>query len=118
MVCKHLTHLRELEKENAILKYHLATISYFANLDNLGIKAIEHKAGQVIINLRNGGGKNPEKRQEYGGKPPQCWKCGVEIKAGHICVKCAGIDPDKGISKEAINTVMGGAMEAQRKHVE
>ncbi|CAG8489872.1 13546_t:CDS:2 [Gigaspora margarita] len=64
MVCRHLTLLREIEKENAIFKYHLATISHFVNLDNLGIKGIEHKAGQVIINLRNRREEIPEKSKE------------------------------------------------------
>src|SRR6185312_10526391 len=90
MVCKHLTHLRELEKENAILKYHLATISYFINLDNLGIKAIEHKAGQVIINLDH-------RQRENDPKPEK---------------------PKEKVGLHGIDVVMGGVMEAQKRHVE
>src|SRR5438046_2174047 len=90
MVCKHLTLLREIEKENAILKYHLATISRFVNLDNLGIKAIEHKAGQVIINLDH-------RRRENDPKPPE---------------------KKEKVGLQGIDMVMSGVMEAQKKHVE
>lgn len=94
MVCKHLTQLREIEKENAILKYHLATISHFVNLDNLGIKAIEYKVGQVIINLDHRRGEMPEKSKESINNTSQ--KVGLQ----------------------GISEVMGGYMEAQKKHVE
>jgi len=97
MVCKHLTQLKELIKENAILKYHLATISHFADLDNLDIKGIEYKTGQVIINLDNGWRENKVSAKQNDPKPEK-----VKEKIG----------------LHGINMVMSGVMEAQRRHVE
>lgn len=97
----------ELEKENALLKYRLATIAHFCDLPNSEIKLLDEyeRKGEENKNL-----------DEYGGNPPQCWKCGIKIEAGHLCVKCATVETNpkneptftasRGVGKSYINEAM------------
>ncbi|CAG8839428.1 12090_t:CDS:1, partial [Racocetra persica] len=101
--CKHSEKIKELEIENALLRYNLDKIKDFTNVNSLGIKHIDYKKGKVIIDTN---------------KTLYCWKCSKEINAGQICYECAGIDPEKGISAEAISSTMDGLREVQEKHAE
>lgn len=54
-------------------------------------------------------------KEEMDKEEGTCWKCKKNIEAGRICYECARIDPNKGISSEAINATMDGLMKTQEE---
>lgn len=62
-ITKNQEKMLELEKENALLKYRLASIAHFCDLSNSGISLLDESEKKD---------KGNKSLDEYGGKPPQC----------------------------------------------